>query len=177
MVKNNFIVISGGPGGGKTTLLNALSEKGFQHIGESGRLIIQERLKEGMPPRPAPEEFARQMFRIDLDQFIFNSGRSEILFFDRSFMDSAWLIYQTDKIYFDQIADIIKTNRFYTKVFLTPPWQKIFINDSERDQTFDESIKTYENLRNWYSISGYEMIDLPRLPVEKRAAFILDEIK
>ncbi len=130
-----------------------------------------------MSPRPAPEVFARQMFEIDLEQFINNSDRSEILFFDRSFLDSAFLIQQNDKIYFEKIRSYISTHQFNRKVFLAPPWKEIYTNDSERDQTFEESVNIYESLRKWYLLSGYEPIMLPRLNVEKRMAFIWNELK
>jgi predicted ATPase len=175
-IKNNFIIISGGPGGGKTTLLEALSKNGYKYIGESGRMIIRERINQGLSPRPAPEEFARHMFQIDYANFINHTGTSDIHFFDRSFLDSAFLIHQSDEKFFDKIRDSLITNRYYNKVFMTPPWKEIYSVDSERDQTFDESVEIYENLSTWYLSNGYELITLPRLPVEMRARMIFDEL-
>ena len=177
MIKNNFIVISGGPGGGKTSLLEFLSKNGYNYIKESGRTIIRERLRKGLSPRPAPEEFARQMFQMDYENFINHADIADILFFDRSFLDSAFLVHQSDQIFFDKIRHSLITNRFYTKVFMTPPWQEIYTADSERDQTFDESVEIYEKLSHWYLTNGYELVTVPRLPVEMRVKMILDEIK
>jgi predicted ATPase len=177
MIKNNFIVISGGPGGGKTSLLESLSKNGYNYIRESGRTIIRERLRKGLSPRPAPEEFARQMFQMDYENFINHTDIPDILFFDRSFLDSAFLVHQSDKIFFDKIRHSLITSRFYTKVFMTPPWQEIYTVDSERDQTFDESVEIYEKLSHWYLTNGYDLVTVPRLPVEMRVKMILDEIK
>jgi predicted ATPase len=177
MTKNNFIIISGGPGGGKTTLLEALSKNGYNYIRESGRIIIRERKRKGLSPRPDPQEFARQMFRMDYENFINHADIPEILFFDRSFLDSAFLIHQSDEIFFDKIRDCLITSRFYTKVFMTPPWKEIYTVDSERDQTFDESVEIYEKLSHWYLTNGYEPVVVPRQPVEMRVRMILDEIK
>jgi len=177
MTKNNFIVISGGPGGGKTSLLESLSKNGYKYIRESGRVIIRERIRKGLSPRPSPEEFARQMFQMDYENFINHADILDILFFDRSFLDSAFLIHQSGGKFFNEIRDSLITNRFYTKVFMTPPWKEIYTVDSERDQTFDESVEIYEKLSHWYLTNGYELVTVPRLPVEMRVKMILDEIK
>jgi len=148
-------VITGGPGSGKTTLLEALSHKGFAYTSETGRHIIKERKSQGLSARPDPGTFARQMFQMDFDNFLAQLASDELHFFDRSFFDSAFLIQQTDKIHFEKIRDILITNRFNRKVFFIPPWKEIYKTDSERDQTFEESISIYEMLHDWYLLSGY----------------------
>jgi len=48
----NYYVITGGPGVGKTTLLNALEIKGMRVIPEDARQIIKEQMQtngEGLP--------------------------------------------------------------------------------------------------------------------------------
>ena len=169
-------MITGGPGSGKTTLLEALSHNGFAYVSETGRHIIKERKRQGLSARPDPGTFARQMFQMDYDNFMAHLSRDELYFFDRSFFDSAFLIQQTDKIHFEKIRDILITNRFNRKVFFIPPWKEIYKTDSERDQTFEESISIYEMLYDWYLLSGYIPIVIPRLSVEKRIEFILNEI-
>lgn len=42
-----FIVITGGPGSGKTTLIEALARAGFQTMPEAGRAIIQDQARIG----------------------------------------------------------------------------------------------------------------------------------
>jgi len=67
--KDNFFVITGGPGGGKTAVLHALAEKGFACVRETARQMIKDRLEKGLPPRPEPSVFARELFQVDFDQF------------------------------------------------------------------------------------------------------------
>lgn len=177
LIKTNFIAITGGPGGGKSSLLNALSKKGFKNIDETGRAIIKERLSKGLSPRPAPEKFAEQMFQRDYENYIKNLNASEIIFFDRSFLDSASFIQQTNQKYFEKVNDIISIYRFNNNVFITPPWEEIYCNDDERDQTFNEAISTYKSLFKWYQLNGYKPIILPKASVEMRTEFVLNEIK
>ena len=45
--RNNFYIITGGPGSGKSTVIDALGKVGFLCADEVGRQIIQEQLKIG----------------------------------------------------------------------------------------------------------------------------------
>jgi len=175
-IKTNFIVVTGGPGGGKSTLLDALGKKGFKYINETGRTIIKERISKGLSPRPDLEEFAKLMFQRDYENYINHLYTAETLFFDRSFLDSASFIQQTNKIYFEKVNEIIHSLRFNNNIFITPPWEEIYCNDDERDQTFSEAVDTYNSLYNWYELNGYKLIVLPKVPVEMRVKFVLSEL-
>jgi predicted ATPase len=174
MTKDNFYVITGGPGAGKTSLLECLASKGYHFVPETARQIIKERLLQGLSPRPDPRSFAEQIFDKDRMNFLANSD-SSILFFDRCFMDSASLLFDADVAAYKKIKDTLN-NRFNNKVFFTPPWQEIYRKDAERDQSFDEAIRVYERLEKWYREHGYHIVIVPKETVENRATFILDEI-
>ena len=177
IVKNNFFVLTGGPGGGKSTVLNALRQLGFESVDETARLIIKTRLAAGFPPRPSPIEFATEMFEMDLENFRSRIESSKIIFFDRSFLDSAALIYDADLRQYERIAHLLDTNRFNSTIFITPPWEDIYTSDQERDQTFKEAIETYRKLSDWYRSMGYAPKLLPKSSVDARADFILNEIR
>ena len=176
MIRHNFYIITGGPGAGKTSLLENLALQGYHYIPETARQIIKERLSKGLSPRPDPARFAQQIFDQDLINFISNSRLSHLLFFDRSFMDSAWMLFESDKESYDKIRHSHLTNRYNNKVFITPPWKEIYRNDTERDQSFDESIEVYERLEKWYKEHNYNVIVLPTDTIENRTNFILREI-
>ena len=176
MTKDNFVVITGGPGAGKTTVLDALAGLGHKFVGETARAIIKERLSRGLTPRPNPDEFARQIFDVDFKNYINHINTSQPVFFDRSFVDSASMIFEADKSDKIMVEDILKTHRFRKRVFIAPPWAAIYQNDSERDQSYDESVEIYEKLRSWYELNDYELIALPKAPVDIRVSFILDRM-
>lgn len=44
-MKHNFYVITGGPGAGKTTLINELNKNNYKTIPEEVRKIIKEQIK------------------------------------------------------------------------------------------------------------------------------------
>ena len=176
MTKNNFYVITGGPGGGKTSLLESLASKGYNYIPETARQIIKKRLSTGLTPRPDAKTFAREIFDHDIKNFISNSDLSSLLFFDRSFMDSASMLFDSDVDSYDKIRNTHLTNRYNNKVFITPPWQEIYRSDAERDQSFEQSIEVYQRLENWYREHGYDIVILPKDAIENRVKFILDQI-
>jgi len=177
MQKDNFYIITGGPGGGKTTLLDFLASNGYPYVGDTAREIIRHRLSLGLPPRPDPATFASEMFYRDFENYISNSNSQRIIFFDRSFFDSAWLLNHFDPQTFHQIEKTHLIHRYNTKVFVTPPWQEIYKTDSERDQTFDQAVDVHDKVCNWYAEHKYELIIIPKDKVESRAKFLIDQIK
>src|SRR6476620_8310851 len=168
MTKHNFYIITGGPGGGKTSVLENLASKGYSYIPETARQIIKERLSKGLAPRPDPRTFAQQIFDQDWKNFISNSGRSSLLFFDRSFMDSACMLFDSDSQSYDNIRNTHLTNRYNNKVFIAPPWKEIYRIDSERDQSFEQSIDVYERLDKMYRQHDYDIVVLPKDTIETR---------
>jgi len=176
MTKNNFYVITGGPGSGKTSLLESLASKGYNYIPETARQIIRERLSKGLTPRPDAKTFAREIFDQDWKNFISNSDLSSLLFFDRSFMDSACMLFDSDMNNYDKIRNSYLASRYNNKVFITPPWQEIYRNDAERDQSFEQSVEVYRRLENWYREYDYDIIVLPKDTIENRVKFILGQV-
>ncbi|MFI5152694.1 MAG: AAA family ATPase [Chitinophagales bacterium] len=176
MTRRNFYILTGGPGGGKTSLLNYLLTKGYPYIPETAREIIRHRLTNGLPPRPNPAEFARQMFSIDFDNYLSKAHLESLLFFDRSFLDSAYLLHDADLNAYKEIENTLVTNRYNQRVFVTPPWEEIYQTDSERDQTFAEAIEVYNKICSWYSKHNYEIIMIPNETIEIRSKFILEQV-
>ena len=176
MTKNNFYVITGGPGGGKTSLLKSLTSKGYSYIPETARQIIKERLSKGLTPRPDAKTFAREIFDQDWKNFISNSDLSSLLFFDRSFMDSACMLFDSDFDTYDKIRNTHLSNRYNNKVFIAPPWQEIYRNDAERDQSFEQSIEVFQRLENWYEEHDYDIVILPKDTIQNRIKFILAQV-
>jgi len=176
MTKNNFFIITGGPGGGKTCLIESLASKGYNYIPETARQIIKERLAKGLTPRPDPKIFAREIFDKDWMNYFTNSLQPSLLFFDRSFMDSAGLLFKCDTVAYDKIKDTNLKNRYNNKVFITPPWSEIYHTDNERDQSFEEAIEVYEWLAQWYKQHDYDIVIIPKDTIENRVKFILSQI-
>lgn len=67
--------------------------------------------------------------------------------------------------------------RYHRRVLIVPRWPEIFSQDSERKQSFEKAVATYEAMVSTYAASGYELIPLPLTPIEERMDFVLDTIR
>ena len=61
---------------------------------------------------------------------------------------------------------------YHGTVFFAPPWADIYVMDAERTHGFDAAMREEASLRQAYPALGYEIVDLPKAPVEERADFV-----
>ena len=57
------VIVTGGPGAGKTALLSRLAKLGYFTVEDSARAIIAKRVARGDTPRPDLVTFAREILR------------------------------------------------------------------------------------------------------------------
>lgn len=178
MIKRNFYVLTGGPGSGKTTLINALKENGYTCVEESGRKIIQQQTVQGgdaLPWKDA-EKYADLMLEKSIIDYIRLKNNKDLCFFDRGIPDVLGYVRLTD---LPENPDLILYSleyRYNTTVFILPPWDKIYRNDNERKQDFQTAIDTFEMMRKTYSEIGYKLVEVPCMDVFHRLEFILDKV-
>ena len=176
MVKKNYIVFSGGPGSGKSSLLDYLQAKGFSVVREVARSIIRERKLEGLSPRPGAKEFAENIFLKDLAAYHSKENETGFVFFDRCLCDSACMLHLSGHPWTVKARNDMKTMRFRSPVFMFPPWKEIYTKDEDRDQEFDEACAVYIQLQRWYLENDYALEEVPLMPVETRAEWMLKRI-
>jgi predicted ATPase len=166
-------VITGGPGVGKTTVLELLSEKGYAIIPEAARMIIEEESTRGSDVLPWKnlEKFqaavANQQLKTEM------AASADINFLDRSLVDG-YVYCMIGKIPAPKALLNNVRNR-YEKVFMLEPLD-LYVKDKVRiegerlaKRIHNETIKAYIHF-------GYEPIIVPVLSPEERAAFILKQI-
>lgn len=173
---NRRFVVTGGPGGGKSTLLGALAERGYRIAPEAARRIIRERLAAGLSPRSDAASFAREILHSDIEQYRAATDHDGITFFDRGVLDALYMLDLESALSRNEIARLVQAFPYNATVFILPPWEVIYGTDSERDQTFEESVAVFEGMKRWYSQWGYETVEVPRTGLEARVSFILDQV-
>lgn len=167
------IAVTGGPGAGKTSLLEGLNERGYTVAPEVARAIIADRLKRGLSPRPPQIEFAENIFRRDVEQYVsINTGKG-FVFFDRSLVDSLGMVNELGLLAETDKHRVLTQYPFYPTAFILPPWREIYHTDSERDQSYDEAVRVYNALRTWYTECGYDVVEVPRMSIDDRCDFVL----
>ncbi|TXS95445.1 AAA family ATPase [Parahaliea maris] len=170
------VVFSGGPGAGKTSVLEALQRLGYPVVHESARDVIAGRKARGLSPRPAPEVFAREILALDRQRYREPHPEDATVFFDRSLIDALCLLEQAGKLPVEERGALLEEYRYHPTAFLFPPWREIYCQDAERDQGFGEAVAVFERLHDWYLACGYEVATVPLLAVEERCAFILRQL-
>lgn len=104
-------------------------------------------------------------------------NKEKPIFFDRGFLDT--LCYAT--IIQSEVDMRMKSYaenwRYNKSVFILPPWREIYETDSERKQDWNEAVMTYNQMAETYRKYGYEVVEIPKESVSKRANFIVDFIE
>jgi predicted ATPase len=163
-------VFTGGPGAGKTAVLDVLCEKGFAVGEDAARCIIRERKDAGLSPRPAPQAFAELILEREITAY--SSAVDSPTFFERGVVEAVAMLYGADGLHDPSARQLMDEFR-YEHIFLFPPWAEIYCTDSERDHTFDHAVRVYEGTRKWYLRFGYSLVEVPLCSPQERAEFIL----
>lgn len=167
------VILSGCSGGGKSTLLAELASRGYGTVAEPGRRIIAEQL--AMKGRALPwidlEAFARRAIEVSSNDMKSLDCASDWVFFDRGLIDAAAALEHAASI--PITLTLRGYPRFHRKVFLTPPWPEIFLEDGDRKHDLDECIREYHRLIEAYYLLKYEVIILPKTDTKSRADFVV----
>jgi predicted ATPase len=170
------VVLTGGPGAGKTTVLADLASRGLCTVPDSARAVIAERRRRGQSPRPPPLEFAAEIFHRDAESYDSHNSQGGYVFYERSVVDALGMLNQAAPLQRNQLKAYLARYAYHRMVFVFPPWQAIYRKDAERDQSFAEADAVHPEIMNWYRACGYELVEVPRGPVEQRSAHILRKL-
>lgn len=178
MPANPRIVITGGPGSGKTTLIEALAAEGFEVEVEAGRAVIREQQAIDGEALPWADRaaFSEAMLDHDLAAHARRATATEPVFFDRGIPDVVGYLDLCDLPVPARIDAAARANRYRRTAFIAPFWAEIFTQDAERRQDPEEALRTFETMARTYPAYDYELIELPRTSVAERVAFVLNHL-
>lgn len=171
---SRFFVVTGGPGSGKTTLIEALAAAGHRVAPEAGRRIIKEQMAADGNALPWADRgaFAEAMLAHDIRSYRGNCDAPGRVFFDRGIPDVIGYLTLVGLNVPTTMHEAALRYRYHRRVFIAPPWPEIFTQDDERKQTPDEAIRTYDAMMRVYPQYGYEPVELPRADLATRVAFV-----
>lgn len=178
MENRNFYIFTGGPGSGKSTVLEILKNKGYLTVNEVAREIIKNQVRTGGDALPWKNtvRYSNLMLLwsiVDFEEFVHTD---KPCFFDRGIIDTIGYARLINIPVSDDMLLTSNRYRYNKKVFLFPFWKEIYVNDAERKQDLDEAQKTCLVLKETYEKFGYETVDVPFLSPEERAEWILKQI-
>jgi predicted ATPase len=174
--RERFIVISGCSGGGKSSLVEELAQRGYQTVAEPGRQVIREQNAIGgdATPKGNVGKFLDLTISRSMHQMTMFAMRDDpdIVFFDRSIIDQLGGFGVVIPDHLERAAQIFR----YGRIFLVPPWEENFCNDVERTHSFKDALVHYEGSLKTYARFGYAPIFVPKLPIAERADFVLKSL-
>ncbi len=165
-------IITGAPGTGKTSLIHALQAKGYQCFSEVSRKIIleQQQIKSNKTPWGDLLGFANLVYLQTLKEL--QSPLQENSYVDRGLPDIIAYLKAKSHPIPEYLSDFSFEMYYASTVFLMPPWEKIYINDPQRPQSFIEAQCIHKHLIEVYQNFNFTIEVVPKTTLTKRVDFI-----
>ena len=177
-MQKEIIVIIGGPGTGKTTIIEGLIAIGYCCYPEVSREVTLEAKKQGIEQLflENPLLFSELLLEGRKKQFENANQETEtIVFLDRGIPDVlAYMHYIGDS--YPAHFDTCCKEHIYSKIFILPPWEEIYVSDDERYENYEQAKLIYNHLTETYQHYGYNLIEVPKGTLEARIGYILEQV-
>ncbi|MGC1515669.1 MAG: ATP-binding protein [Maribacter sp.] len=180
-MKKRRIVITGGPGTGKTVLVSALEREGYHCFHEVIRTMTSKvvgshtlDLEKGNPIAFVEDSkaFNDQLITARLEHYLEGEHvERTFLFYDRGMPDVLAYMNYFDQAY-DQNYHDLCTEHTYDEVLILPPWEAIYKQDNERMENFEQACAIHVQLSAMYRSLGYMPIEVPFGTVDERLNFV-----
>lgn len=178
MQRQQKIVITGGPGTGKTSVIDHLKQQGHFCLAEISRAVILQARQQGIEQLflTDPLLFSQRLLEGRIAQYQEVATLKKTIYFDRGIPDVVAYLDYSQTTYPEHFEQACREYPYDT-VFLLPPWKEIYSSDNERYESFEQAREIYKFIKETYQSYGYTPIEVPFGKVAKRAEFILAQLK
>lgn len=175
-MQTNWHVITGGPGTGKTVLIDLLAKRGYNTMPEAAKEIIDEGLGQGKTIQDIRGDEHAWQAKI-LQRILANEAstpRDQLTFFDRGAHDGLAHLRYYQLTPREEWNDITQSHPYKT-VFLLEPLHDV-AKDYHRLENIAFTRKITSMMRDAYRQAGAEPIMIPALPPEERLKLIFGHL-
>jgi len=178
IVQKKIKVIIGGPGTGKTSIIDELKARGYCCYPEISREVTMEAKKQGIDQLflEQPLLFSELLLEGRKNQYLKALNEPhEVVFIDRGIPDVlAYMHYIGDS--YPSFFDAACRENIYSEVYILPPCNEIYVSDEARYENYEQSELIHNHLVETYTKYGYNLIEVPKDSLDNRILFILDKI-
>ena len=173
-VDTSWVVITGAPCSGKTTVINELAAAGYETVEEVARKYIESHIRNGTSADDLRADEAKFQ-RILIDEKVKaekNADEEKLIFFDRGVPDS---------ITYYRVAGLNPNEAlndcFHYRYGLVLLFDRLTYED-DHVRTEDEETAVFidEWIERDYRSLGYEVKRVPVLPVKERVKYVIDTV-
>jgi len=177
--RTNFFVLTGASGSGKSSIIAALGARGYLCVEEIGRQVVRDEVAAGSDATPWQnrEKFMGRVLARSVEAFGAITERASPVFFDRSIPECIGSALVAGVAPAEHRLRATREYRYNRTVFVTSPWPEIYEVDAERRHSFQEGVEYHRAELMAYRACGYELLAVPRAPVEARVEFILERVR
>ena len=172
-------IITGGPGAGKTTIVNELSKK-YTVVPEAATTIIEKEIAKGIQKPWQFDDYHIKVNQLNnTNQIKIQNLSDPIVFFDRGFLDSLSYILLQKRILHQYVLDcvqiVINAGYFEKTIFFIDSLGFI-VPGPARTESLEESLRKAACLEKNYRALGYEIIHVPPGTVKERVNLITNYV-
>ena len=158
---------------GKTALLDHLGSMGFATVREAARDVIHEQLLLDSEVLPWRDQSAFQRHVLELQLKRESVADGPVIFMDRGIPDGiAYLRAYNHSVFRGML---VHARERYDGVFLIEPHGE-YVDDAERREDPEEAAMLHGVIEATYRDLGYELVNVPSMPVEQRSEFVVERI-
>ena len=172
-------IITGAPGAGKTEIIEELTWRGYIGFEEIPRRLLREKTAEklGISPFKDLIKFAHIVFEEMYRQYLKTVNENDnICFLDRGIPDVFAYLKNSNIPIPDEYYTKLNKCDFEKDVFICPPWPEIYTSDSIRPYPYKDTLKLHSQIVSVSKKLGFNLIEIPKLPVKQRADFVLSKL-
>ncbi len=172
------ILLAGGPGTGKTTIIDELKRDGYCCFDEVSRQVTAAAQKEGIAQLflKDPLLFSKKLLNGRIADFErAENQKAGFCFYDRGIPEViAYMNYRNENV--PQQFYQAEAEHRYDRVFYFPIWEAIYNRDNERYESLEEAKAIAPFIEQKYRALGYHLLRVPKLTVSERKDFILNHL-